>query len=167
MIFKLACSTNFLISQYVIIFLGSYPDGLHEVDVQILNNQVCSDLYGPMITETMMCTSGSNGRGSCYGDSGGPGIYRWSRLHYLSEFLKKLLKNSAAAFISCVFNFSNQNASRNSGRIRLPSETSDWKYCNLRFWLYLLFCVFSIVQNTTKLFRNSGWKSRRHHIMGL
>ena len=59
---------------YVINFLGSYPDGLHEVDVQILNNQVCSDLYGPMITETMMCTSGSNGRGSCYGDSGGPGI---------------------------------------------------------------------------------------------
>lgn len=57
-----------------IFFLGSYPDGLHEVDVQILNNQVCSDLYGPMITETMMCTSGSNGRGSCYGDSGGPGM---------------------------------------------------------------------------------------------
>ena len=54
--------------------LGSYPDGLHEVDVQILNNQVCSDLYGPMITETMMCTSGSNGRGSCYGDSGGPAL---------------------------------------------------------------------------------------------
>jgi len=53
---------------------GSYPDGLHEVDVQILNNQVCSDLYGPMITETMMCTSGSNGRGSCYGDSGGPAL---------------------------------------------------------------------------------------------
>lgn len=55
---------------------GSYPDGLHEVDVQILNNQVCSDLYGPMITETMMCTSGSNGRGSCYGDSGGPALVK-------------------------------------------------------------------------------------------
>ena len=27
-----------------------------------------------MITETMMCTSGSNGRGSCYGDSGGPAL---------------------------------------------------------------------------------------------
>ena len=65
---------NSQFSQYVLIFLGAYPDGLHEVDVQILNNQVCSDLYGPMITETMMCTSGSNGRGSCYGDSGGPGI---------------------------------------------------------------------------------------------
>ena len=44
---------------------------LEQSSEKILNNQICSDLYGPMITETMMCTSGSNGRGSCYGDSGG------------------------------------------------------------------------------------------------
>ena len=55
---------------------GKYPDGLHEVQVQVLGNTVCSDLYGPMITETMMCTSGNDGRGSCYGDSGGPALVR-------------------------------------------------------------------------------------------
>ena len=43
---------------YCVYYLGSYPDGLHSTEVQILNNQVCADLYGPMITETMMCTSG-------------------------------------------------------------------------------------------------------------
>ena len=55
---------------------GMYPNGLHEVQVQVLANQVCSDLYGPMITENMMCTSGTDSRGSCYGDSGGPALVR-------------------------------------------------------------------------------------------
>ena len=55
---------------------GIYPDGLHEVEVQVLDNKVCSDLYGPMITETMMCTSGMSGRGTCFGDSGGPALVK-------------------------------------------------------------------------------------------
>jgi len=55
---------------------GTYPDGLQEVTVEILNNTDCSQLYGPIITENMMCTSGKNAKGSCFGDSGGPAIVK-------------------------------------------------------------------------------------------
>ena len=43
------------------------------VQVQILNNSVCDALFGIM-TDNMMCTAGDNGRGTCYGDSGGPAV---------------------------------------------------------------------------------------------
>lgn len=52
---------------------GVYSDGLRGVEVEILENDDCNRLYGIM-TETMMCTSGNNGRGTCYGDSGGPAV---------------------------------------------------------------------------------------------
>ena len=42
----------------------------------MLANTECSELYGPIITENMMCTSGQNSRGSCFGDSGGPAIVK-------------------------------------------------------------------------------------------
>jgi hypothetical protein len=45
------------------------------LQVQILNNSICQNLYG-IITDNMMCTSGDNGRGSCYGDSGGPAVVK-------------------------------------------------------------------------------------------
>lgn len=54
---------------------GVYSDALRAVEVEILDNDVCNRLFGIM-TETMMCTSGSNGRGTCYGDSGGPAIVK-------------------------------------------------------------------------------------------
>jgi len=54
---------------------GVYAEALRGVSVEILDNDVCNKLYGIM-TETMMCTSGSNGRSTCYGDSGGPAIIR-------------------------------------------------------------------------------------------
>ena len=44
--------------------------------VEVLANTECSNLYGPIITENMMCTSGQNSRGSCFGDSGGPAIVK-------------------------------------------------------------------------------------------
>lgn len=52
---------------------GDFSDALRGVEVEILENKKCNDLYGIM-TENMMCTSGSNGRGTCFGDSGGPAI---------------------------------------------------------------------------------------------
>jgi len=52
---------------------GVYSDGLRGVEVEILDNDECNRLYGIM-TETLMCTSGNNGRGTCYGDSGGPAV---------------------------------------------------------------------------------------------
>ena len=53
----------------------SNPIGFNEhcFKVEILDNDVCNRLYGIM-TENMMCTSGNNGRGTCYGDSGGPAV---------------------------------------------------------------------------------------------
>lgn len=54
---------------------GVYADSLMGVEVQILNNSICQNLYG-IITDNMMCTSGDNGRGSCYGDSGGPAVVK-------------------------------------------------------------------------------------------
>jgi len=52
---------------------GDFSDSLRGVEVEILENNDCHKLYGIM-TENMMCTSGSNGRGTCFGDSGGPAI---------------------------------------------------------------------------------------------
>jgi len=52
---------------------GEFSDALRGVEVEILENKKCNDLYGIM-TENMMCTSGDNGRGTCFGDSGGPAI---------------------------------------------------------------------------------------------
>ena len=43
--------------------------------MEILPNEDCHRLYGIM-TENMMCTSGANAQGSCFGDSGGPAIVR-------------------------------------------------------------------------------------------
>merc|ERR1711892_570278 len=52
---------------------GDFSTALRGVEVEILDNKACNDLFGIM-TENMMCTSGVNGRGTCFGDSGGPAI---------------------------------------------------------------------------------------------
>jgi len=54
---------------------GEFAEALRGVEVRILDNNDCHVLYGIM-TETMMCTSGDNGRGTCFGDSGGPAIVK-------------------------------------------------------------------------------------------
>ena len=51
--------------------------------MEILPNEDCHRLYGIM-TENMMCTSGANAQGSCFGDSGGPAIVRLVRGRGLS-----------------------------------------------------------------------------------
>ena len=56
---------------------GDFADSLRGVEVEILPNEDCNQLYGIM-TENMMCTSGANAQGSCTGDSGGPTIVRQS-----------------------------------------------------------------------------------------
>jgi hypothetical protein len=61
---------SFLCSIYVLL-TQFYP----AEQVQILDNSVCQALYGIM-TDNMMCTSGDNGRGTCYGDSGGPAVVK-------------------------------------------------------------------------------------------
>ena len=54
---------------------GDFADSLRGAEVEILPNKDCNDLFGIM-TENMMCTSGANGRGTCFGDSGGPAIVK-------------------------------------------------------------------------------------------
>lgn len=45
---------------------------LYAVEVKIISNNECSASYGPHITESSICTSGDQGKGTCNGDSGGP-----------------------------------------------------------------------------------------------
>merc|ERR1711892_1437367 len=52
---------------------GDFSTALRGVEVEILDNKACNDLFGIM-TDNMMCTSGDNRRGTCFGDSGGPAI---------------------------------------------------------------------------------------------
>lgn len=53
---------------------------LYSVEVEIISNQDCSASYGPYITESIICTSGENGKGTCNGDSGGPlAVFREER----------------------------------------------------------------------------------------
>jgi len=46
-------------------------DVLHYVSVPTISNEEC-DVYGGIMWEGMICTSGAGGKGSCNGDSGGP-----------------------------------------------------------------------------------------------
>ena len=54
---------------------GDFAESLRGTEVEILPNKACNDLFGIM-TENMMCTSGAEGRGTCFGDSGGPAIVK-------------------------------------------------------------------------------------------
>lgn len=47
---------------------------LHDVIVQITNQQECREAYGDQITESMVCAS-APGKDSCQGDSGGPLVH--------------------------------------------------------------------------------------------
>ncbi|XP_053605331.1 collagenase-like [Plodia interpunctella] len=41
----------------------------------VISNEECATIYGDMITDSLICTSGVDGRGPCGGDSGGPVFY--------------------------------------------------------------------------------------------
>lgn len=45
---------------------------LREVQVPVIPNAVCSLAFFGGINSDIMCTSGTDGKGSCNGDSGGP-----------------------------------------------------------------------------------------------
>jgi len=54
---------------------GGYPDELQEVDVKVISNKKCNEMYKSGITKNMMCAIEENGEGgkdACSGDSGGP-----------------------------------------------------------------------------------------------
>lgn len=50
----------------------SLSEVLMAVSVEVITNFICNLTYLGIIQSTHLCTSGSDGRGSCSGDSGGP-----------------------------------------------------------------------------------------------
>ncbi|REL35441.1 trypsin-like serine protease [Thalassotalea euphylliae] len=80
---------------------GDFPDILHQVDLQLLNNQECrtilaNSLFGEGgdpdragVTDVMICAAvAGGGKGSCQGDSGGPLVLNtnegWQQLGIVS-----------------------------------------------------------------------------------
>merc|ERR1711981_286813 len=61
---------------------GDYPDVLMEVEVAVVSNEVCSNVYSG-INEGMICAGGVEGEDSCQGDSGGPLTYKSGNQHVL------------------------------------------------------------------------------------
>uniref|UniRef100_A0A0P4YX08 limulus clotting factor C n=1 Tax=Daphnia magna TaxID=35525 RepID=A0A0P4YX08_9CRUS len=49
---------------------------LHKTMVRVITNEKCFEEYDSVITDEMICTSGEDHQGSCYGDSGGPMNFR-------------------------------------------------------------------------------------------
>ncbi|XP_045499628.1 brachyurin-like [Colias croceus] len=45
---------------------------LNSVHLKIISNEQCQAVYGDIVRATNICTDGSDGRGTCNGDSGGP-----------------------------------------------------------------------------------------------
>ncbi|CAH0550059.1 unnamed protein product [Brassicogethes aeneus] len=47
-------------------------DILRGTKTPIVSNNICNYYFGGIVTSKQICTSGSQGKGSCNGDSGGP-----------------------------------------------------------------------------------------------
>ncbi|KAH0822742.1 hypothetical protein GEV33_000049 [Tenebrio molitor] len=52
-------------------FGDQISDVLNYVDVKVIGNQECEELFGSLVS-SILCTSGDEYTGSCSGDSGGP-----------------------------------------------------------------------------------------------
>uniref|UniRef100_A0A8C3C8T4 Peptidase S1 domain-containing protein n=1 Tax=Cairina moschata TaxID=8855 RepID=A0A8C3C8T4_CAIMO len=51
----------------------TYPDTPQCVNVTVVSNSVCQEVYGSKVTENMLCAGvAAGGKDSCQGDSGGP-----------------------------------------------------------------------------------------------
>ncbi|XP_071043649.1 trypsin-1-like [Parasteatoda tepidariorum] len=56
---------------------GKLSETLQAVDIPILNDTVCQEVYGDLYENTMLCAGyEEGGRDSCQGDSGGPFVQR-------------------------------------------------------------------------------------------
>lgn len=72
---NILCLSNVILIVLSLLLIDVAVDvyqSLYSVDVRIISNKDCSALYGSHITESSICTSGEQGKGTCNGDSGGP-----------------------------------------------------------------------------------------------
>lgn len=62
---------------------GSYPENLHQVEVPIVNQELCKRSY-THLAGSQLC-AGESGRDSCQGDSGGPLTYNGVHIGIVSS----------------------------------------------------------------------------------
>ncbi|EDV51081.1 brachyurin [Drosophila erecta] len=84
---------NFLVGKVVTLsgwgYLGDSTDqrtrDLQYLDAEVMDQErcICYFLPGLVSQRRHLCTDGSNGRGACNGDSGGPVVYHWRNVSYL------------------------------------------------------------------------------------
>ncbi|XP_039486588.1 brachyurin isoform X2 [Drosophila santomea] len=84
---------NFLVGQVVTLsgwgYLGDSTDKrtrlLQYLDAEVIDQErcICYFLPGLVSQRRHLCTDGSNGRGACNGDSGGPVVLHWRNVSYL------------------------------------------------------------------------------------
>ncbi|CAF4851846.1 unnamed protein product [Pieris macdunnoughi] len=59
-------------------------DALHQVSLTVIENFVCTDIYGPnIIIPSTLCTDTQGRIGTCQGDSGGPLDFSFQNVRYL------------------------------------------------------------------------------------
>ncbi|XP_039229865.1 brachyurin isoform X1 [Drosophila yakuba] len=84
---------NFLVGQVVTLsgwgYLGDSAEKrtrlLQYLDAEVIDQErcICYFLPGLVSQRRHLCTDGSNGRGACNGDSGGPVVHHWRNVSYL------------------------------------------------------------------------------------
>lgn len=84
---------NFLVGKVVTLsgwgYLGDSTDKrtrlLQYLHAEVIDQErcICYFLPGLVSQRRHLCTDGSNGRGACNGDSGGPVVYHWRNVSYL------------------------------------------------------------------------------------
>ena len=54
--------------------MGATSDVLRKATTTVISNESCQQTWTGIVTNGTICSSGAGGKGSCYGDSGGPMI---------------------------------------------------------------------------------------------
>jgi secreted trypsin-like serine protease len=52
-----------------------FSDVLLQVQLATVNQEQCSEVFGSVINDSMLCAGGESGRGSCFGDDGSPLLF--------------------------------------------------------------------------------------------
>ncbi|XP_062382939.1 testisin-like [Sardina pilchardus] len=133
-----------------------YPGVLQEVDVPVIDNEVCAELLPfTAITENMMCAGfPEGGKDSCQGDSGGPMVMKddsvwvqsgvvsfglgcarpdlpgvYARVSRYEDWIKSHISSDPPGFVQVL----------TPTPLPLASSTTSWTKVTCSFCLYILF----------------------------